>query len=349
MTTTGPYTKTIYTVPYSLYRKWYRSKPPFIGDVRPPLAYQFTTVNRDPRSTSGYPASNNTALWANLYGAVDLNGYLTAGYYKAYCKLRDAINDQAQWLVNIAERKQAVDMIEKSANRFLFALQLLSKGRKHAAASALGIILPRNATRYSRPKDAGNIWLEWHFGWSPLLEDIHTGLKILDSDWTTKRCVGRSTCSTNKTVKSSQGVWSQNMTLNARIRMGATVRVTDPAIHTLAQFGVLNPAAVAWELIPFSFLVDWFIPVGDYLNSFTDFLGLELTNTYTTTYVVGSDAQDYRQDPWPPERGACTGASMTRVPSIVYPMLHLRPFKGLSVSRGATAIALLMQFLPRVR
>lgn len=41
-------------------------------------------------------------------------------------------------------------------------------------------------------------------------------------------------------------------------------------LNRLKQFvdalGLLDPAA-AWDLIPFSFLVDWFVPVGRYLNS----------------------------------------------------------------------------------
>ena len=27
-----------------------------------------------------------------------------------------------------------------------------------------------------------------------------------------------------------------------------------------------NPAVLAWEALPYSFVVDWFIPIGDYLN-----------------------------------------------------------------------------------
>jgi len=34
----------------------------------------------------------------------------------------------------------------------------------------------------------------------------------------------------------------------------------------LSSLGMLNPMTVAWELVPFSFVWDWWNPVGDYLN-----------------------------------------------------------------------------------
>jgi hypothetical protein len=37
-------------------------------------------------------------------------------------------------------------------------------------------------------------------------------------------------------------------------------------LNSWGSFGLLNPAAVAWELLPFSFVVDWFLPVGRYLE-----------------------------------------------------------------------------------
>jgi hypothetical protein len=34
-----------------------------------------------------------------------------------------------------------------------------------------------------------------------------------------------------------------------------------------ARLGLLNPAEVIWELVPFSFVADWFLPIGDYLSA----------------------------------------------------------------------------------
>jgi hypothetical protein len=39
-----------------------------------------------------------------------------------------------------------------------------------------------------------------------------------------------------------------------------------PWSGTLAQLGLTNPLELAWELLPWSFVADWFIPIGDYLS-----------------------------------------------------------------------------------
>jgi hypothetical protein len=48
----------------------------------------------------------------------------------------------------------------------------------------------------------------------------------------------------------------------------------NPLLRTLAQLGVTNPAELAWELIPFSFVADWVLPIGSYLGALDATLGL---------------------------------------------------------------------------
>lgn len=53
-------------------------------------------------------------------------------------------------------------------------------------------------------------------------------------------------------------------------RKGAFVRLDmTPNVQFLSALGSLgltNPLDVAWEVLPFSFVVDWFIPIGNWLN-----------------------------------------------------------------------------------
>ena len=42
-----------------------------------------------------------------------------------------------------------------------------------------------------------------------------------------------------------------------------------PLIATAAQVGMINPLEIVWERLPYSFVVDWFAPVGPWLNALT--------------------------------------------------------------------------------
>jgi hypothetical protein len=33
------------------------------------------------------------------------------------------------------------------------------------------------------------------------------------------------------------------------------------------SLGLVNPAEIAWEVVPYSFVVDWFLPIGSYISA----------------------------------------------------------------------------------
>jgi hypothetical protein len=106
--------------------------------------------------------------------------------------------------------------------------------------------------------------------------------------------------------------------------------------------GLINPAVVAWELVPFSFLVDWFIPVGKFLDSWTDQLGYDIQYPFSTTTRTVKHYEEYRQDSttnWDNSEGWYHN----RLLGIPPYRLVSTPFKGFSVARGATAISLVIQ------
>lgn len=342
MTMTGPYTKSVSQDLIVTYQKWYRQKPPFPPSGRPPCPYTSYFCSIRTRSGAGNASTaGSSALYSSLSSFSNLDGIVDRATNKAYAKFRDSVNEQAMMLVNIAERQQAVDSLVKNVNRLGNCFALLRGGQRHAAMKALG--LKPSGDKWSRPRDASGIFLEWHFGWLPLLADIHATCNILQEDWTATIAVGKGSARTSKTKPMSPWTWSQAMHLSVHVLMQATVRVRNPNLHRASQLGLINPMSVAWELVPFSFLVDWFIPVGDFLSSYTDFVGLDLENAFTTTYMIGDDFQIYQQPGYWNLITKYDGASMRRVTSISQPVVNFLPPGRLSVTRGATAIALLLQ------
>jgi hypothetical protein len=142
--------------------------------------------------------------------------------------------------------------------------------------------------------------------------------------------------------------------------MGAEFTVNNPNTLLMNQMGFINPASIAWEAVPFSFVVDWFANVGQVLNSATDFVGLSMKNPFTTKFqhivqdVVAAGTYPVYYN-YPHVHSVLEWITLyiakyesvyvTRTTSITGPVLALKPFKGFSPIRGLTAASLLVQTL----
>lgn len=61
--------------------------------------------------------------------------------------------------------------------------------------------------------------------------------------------------------------------------------VRSPILATLDSYGIKNPLGLAWELLPLSFVIDWFAPVSAFIQGLSGFWGLEFSHGYRTDYV----------------------------------------------------------------
>lgn len=131
----------------------------------------------------------------------------------------------------------------------------------------------------------------------------------------------------------------------------AEVSISDPILYRTNQLGLVNPAAVAWELVPFSFLVDWFIGVGSWLNGLTDFVGLSLQKSFRTCYgkVEGTMyCFDTRYAVKHFHTAQYNATVVRRMPdSVPSPFLAWKSIRGLSNTRATTAIALVLSIFSK--
>lgn len=197
--------------------------------------------------------------------------------------------------VALAEAGQTANMLVKSMNRMANFAQALRKGNYLGAADQLGFDLSRGqksrlsraiSSAKSQRDNLSNGWLEYQYGWKPLMSDLHGAVEALRNGQAIKgRPVnGRSTQYLGNEEVFNPGRPPQRKEVRVeppsgqggvRERAGFRGKVLSPLTATLNQLGLLNPLAVAWEKVPFSFVVDWFFPVGTYLNSLTATRGLE--------------------------------------------------------------------------
>jgi hypothetical protein len=72
--------------------------------------------------------------------------------------------------------------------------------------------------------------------------------------------------------------------VNARINGVARYKISDPTMKQVSQFGITNPLLLAWELIPYSFVVDWLFPVGRFLSSLDALNGISDLRVQTSCW-----------------------------------------------------------------
>jgi len=350
---TGPFS--LLLTPSAQYREdktWYRQKKPY----NLPLPYARTVKHM----YKTY-ASNATVLGTPyLPNDVDTSASNRA-YARAYNKFVGEVKGTtAQVAVSLAERKQAVDMIADRAKQLFYAYRDVKRLRFGSAARKLGMTRPPDKRKLKRrAQDAGSNWLEFWLGWSPMIGDIGAAIEVLQGGVPVFRAVGKSKdvftnqTSINVPITNGQRTESFKTTHTVKWKLSARVVVKNPNLGLANRLGFVNPLSVAWELVPFSFIVDWFVNVGDILESYSDFQGLELRDAYYTKYGVVEQHEDKRYA----YRGADAPYSWNwnydgrvlvmnrQVGTPPGPPLVIKSFKGLSLTRGLTAVSLLVNFM----
>jgi hypothetical protein len=208
----------------------------------------------------------------------------------------------------------------------------------------------------SNAKFAGNNWLEYHFGWEPLVKDVYASMEILHNPvkkFASIHGSAKTSADYSSGVQNGGSVSSINTyKWTAQFKQGAFINaIQDPQLHTLEQLGVINPAVLAWEVVPFSFVVDWFVNVGDVLRSYSDFAGMTLTNSWSISIVRCTNfCHTWLNPGYSAVNGtnrysSGNGLRVVRSSGLTGPVLNVRPFRLPSVTRAATAVSLLTQAL----
>jgi hypothetical protein len=70
------------------------------------------------------------------------------------------------------------------------------------------------------------------------------------------------------------GDYDETQKIRHRVICQLGAVIDNPSIAYLNSFGLINPLSIAWELVPWSFAIDWFVPVGKTLEAVTATVGL---------------------------------------------------------------------------
>jgi len=279
--------------------------------------------------------------------------------------------------VNIAqaagERKQTVDLFANTARRVVDTVVLLRRGDWNRAAKGLGLgPSARKHRKLIRDLDkdparaVANAWIELQYGWKPLLQDVYGSAELIAQkrvrETRTKVQKGSSTSGEHTLYAFDSALSSTRVSGKWKVscKIGHTFAVPNEEYHTLTQLGITNPALVAWELTPWSFVVDWFIPIGNWISSWDATNGLVFESGYRTTALewtsVGQESGGQSEpDPWGNVTKTTKRLSastkffrVTREPLGGFPSVRPPSFKNpFSVTHVLNAVALLIQTFKR--
>jgi len=153
---------------------------------------------------------------------------------------------------------------------------------------------------------AAEKWLELQYGWIPLIGDMDTVMRLaIEGVLKTPKPLIQKRISTTKAVTLGNvlGQGTDTVDGNRRIGYDIVLQLKDPVGLANYAFGVGSVVPAIWEAVPFSFVVDWFIPIGDWLKNIsvpTGFRVHSLSKTdkidYVHTTVGEEDPSDLSVD-----------------------------------------------------
>lgn len=220
-------------------------------------------------------------------------------------KLRGKLKNDFNAAVALAEVNKSVDLIASTAKRIGLAMLAIKSGKTRRALELLGNPKLKKLSyrdeshirrqhRTKKQRQVARHWLELQYGWRPLISDVFNAVKLATVQKPPGTCIVR--CAETAVVRSDDRFpWGSspfpvNMTqryiISGKVgrRVVVEYKIDDVYLNRVANVGLTNPLVVAWELVPFSFVVDWFLPLGEWLNGLDATMGLQFLKGSSTFY-----------------------------------------------------------------
>jgi hypothetical protein len=273
---------------------------------------------------------------------------------KARARFIEKLGAQASLGITLVQHRQAVDMIANRAGQLLQVFKALRKGDVAGAGKVLGKDL--SPTKYrgtprSAARGGANIFLEYVFGWAPLVGDIQSAVDVLQGPIPLARVKGTAVIRHSWSYPrflAFEHELTQHVTMQ-RALVQADVSVSNANLYLANKLGLVNWASVVYDAIPWSFVVGWFVNVEQFLAQYTDLQGLKVEKAFHLEAM--HDIAHYDKVTVSPIGNPCVGStfqyvyeawSAQRTLGIPAVSFKLKPW-SLSVQRALTAVSLLVQ------
>lgn len=289
------------------------------------------------------------------WGSSSIPNWANVMYSRLYNKLLSKAGERASLLTALAEYQSTSAMVGNRLLQLVRGAKALRKGRFREFLKLFGVSAkPKHKnTRWTRPRDFSSLWLEYWFGWAPTIGDIGNAIDVLQGeipDSKVRVAAGNRSFDLSSSGSDAWGGgYNHSVAGSFVMQLRASVKVTNHNLWLANSLGFLNPVRTAWELVPFSWFADWFTNLGQVLGSFTDTVGIKISDVWMTRFATGRSDERYWDSPG---RGfglkrTFFGMNRARLGVLPRPELILR-VPNLSWTRGATLSSLLVQlFSPK--
>lgn len=242
-------------------------------EYRPGLLAATTVIQRQGVPSWGFGAPEPSfPLWIRNQAEV-----------KALVKLKD---QKVDFSTMLAEYRSTANQFVDTTTRLAGAIRAARRGDAADALKSLGVLKgQRKAHKAWDKKSPANRWLELQYGVMPLVNDVVGSAESLAKNALNPLAglvTVRASASNTETSEEVLGrAYSGAFEVRRRsvVQQSALCRLMylpDPKFSAyLATWGLSNPAATGFNLLPLSFVLDWFLPVGRWLQA------LDADNGYT--------------------------------------------------------------------
>jgi len=203
---------------------------------------------------------------------VDTSPFLQYASLEDTCmeKIYDQIRGHSNMAVDLAESAMTLKMLRGTLN----LKKLLAEFFKE-------LVVPkklRGASSNQRRLDyITGKWLEHRYGWMPLTYSIYDAFDTLGGYWivnneqVVKGSSQRKVYASDVTGNGTTSIrYTRSSFSNTRMRIYA--RFSLPPQQRVRDWTNLNPASIAWELVPLSFVADWIVNVSQQLSLWENYL-----------------------------------------------------------------------------
>lgn len=240
---------------------------------------RYTATSRQINNPSWYLINTNRVTDCSAWDYTARGSMIPSDRWRDWASLENRnlkkIFDQLSYgkgnlAVDLAESRQTIQMIKN-----------VTSVRKMVQQFSREVLKPQKGLAASkRLKYASDRWLEYRYGWLPFVNSTYELLRTLSKrvDNKTQFVTLRSRSSWENsgqfatTLPGAYGALTGFRTEKQSVKSELCGVYRARTSLELYDFTSLNPLGIAWELVPYSFVVDWFVNIGETMELWENYI-----------------------------------------------------------------------------